>query len=150
MEDNSSFTLIFKVIKTDKEQIKIAVFANSESNLIGEFSPSGDKREVNLFGDSVDSTNENKFRIKEIWRGAFDSWYVLYPRKVARGRALSAWDKFTPKAEAACEARLRWITGKLQRYIEHEFKDRLREHIPYPATWLHDMLRELEYETHKH
>lgn len=72
----------------------------------------------------------------------FDDFWALYPKKVAKGAAIKAWQKLN-KAEQA-EA-LHALPNHLK-YWKAKSTD--KEFIPYPATWLNQMryLDELDFE----
>jgi hypothetical protein len=72
--------------------------------------------------------------IATIAPAGFDSFYSIYPRKIARAKALKAWKKINPDPDlqarimAAVEDQKGWPTWT---------KDG-GQYIPYPATWLND------------
>ena len=75
----------------------------------------------------------------------FESFWELYPKKVAKGAAIKAWFKLKPtEHEEVIEA-----LGNHLKYWK--FKGTDKEFIPYPATWLNQMrwLDELDFEQSK-
>lgn len=60
----------------------------------------------------------------------FETFWSMYPRKIAKGAALKAWLKLTPlDQQLAIDA--------LPNHVKHwELKQTEKEYICYPATWL--------------
>ena len=60
----------------------------------------------------------------------FETFWSMYPRKIAKGAALKAWLKLTPlDQQLAVDA--------LPNHVKHwEIKQTEKEYICYPATWL--------------
>ena len=60
----------------------------------------------------------------------FETFWSMYPRKIAKGAALKAWLKLTPlDQQLAIDA--------LPNHVKHwEIKQTEKEYICYPATWL--------------
>lgn len=64
---------------------------------------------------------------------AFEKFYELYPKKVARGDAEKAWKKIDPK-----------LYDEILRAVENQKKTKQlgnpeKQFIPYPASWLNAM-----------
>ena len=61
---------------------------------------------------------------------SFETFWSMYPRKIAKGAALKAWLKLTPlDQQLAIDA--------LPNHVKHwELKQTEKEYICYPATWL--------------
>lgn len=60
----------------------------------------------------------------------FETFWSMYPRKIAKGAALKAWLKLTPlDQQLAIDA--------LPNHVKHwKLKQTEKEYICYPATWL--------------
>ncbi len=60
----------------------------------------------------------------------FETFWSIYPRKIAKGAALKAWLKLTPlDQQLAIDA--------LPNHVKHwELKQTEKDYICYPATWL--------------
>ena len=75
----------------------------------------------------------------------FQTFWGLYPKKVAKGAAIKAWQKLNQAERTeAIEA--------LANHLKYwKFKGTDKEYIPYPATWLNQMryLDELDFEPTK-
>ena len=75
----------------------------------------------------------------------FQTFWELYPKKVAKGAAIKAWQKLNQAERIeAVEA--------LPNHLKYwKFKGTDKEFIPYPATWLNQMrwLDELDFEESK-
>jgi hypothetical protein len=71
----------------------------------------------------------------------FDDFWVLYPKRVAKGAAIKAWAKLN-QAE-----RIEAIEALPNHLKYWKFKGTDKEFIPFPATWLNQMryLDELEF-----
>ncbi len=70
----------------------------------------------------------HKERDKSLSLARFDEWYPLYPRKINRQGALSAWKKLNDAdKDAAIEALPKWLPY---------YQTRETEFIPHPSTWL--------------
>lgn len=75
----------------------------------------------------------------------FATFWELYPKKVAKGAAIKAWQKL--KVEEQQEA-----IDALANHIKYwQVKGTEKEFIPYPASWLNQMrwLDELDFEQPK-
>ena len=75
----------------------------------------------------------------------FQTFWGLYPKKVAKGAAIKAWLKL--KQEERTE-----VIEALANHLKYwKFKGTDKEYIPYPATWLNQMrwLDELDFEESK-
>ena len=75
----------------------------------------------------------------------FQTFWELYPKKVAKGAAIKAWQKL--KQEERTE-----VIEALANHLKYwKFKGTDKEYIPYPATWLNQMrwLDELDFEESK-
>jgi hypothetical protein len=61
---------------------------------------------------------------------SFETFWSMYPRKIAKGAALKAWLKLTPlDQQLAIDA--------LPNHVKHwELKQTEKDYICYPATWL--------------
>ena len=72
----------------------------------------------------------------------FDTFWNLYPKKVAKADALKAWKQATKKKTAD------ELIGLVKAYSESKLPD--QQYIPYPASWLNKGLYEsVEIETPK-
>ena len=75
----------------------------------------------------------------------FQTFWGLYPKKVAKGAAIKAWQKLSQvERTEAIDA--------LANHLKYwKFKGTDKEFIPYPATWLNQMrwLDELDFEESK-
>ena len=75
----------------------------------------------------------------------FQTFWELYPKKVAKGAAIKAWQKLNQAEQTeAIEA--------LPNHLKYwKVKGTDKEFIPYPATWLNQMryLDELDFEPTK-
>ena len=75
----------------------------------------------------------------------FQTFWGLYPKKVAKGAAIKAWQKLNlAERTEAIDA--------LPNHLKYwKFKGTDKEFIPYPATWLNQMryLDELDFEESK-
>ena len=75
----------------------------------------------------------------------FQTFWGLYPKKVAKGAAIKAWQRLSLEEQTeAIEA--------LPKHLKYwKFKGTDKEFIPYPATWLNQMryLDELDFEESK-
>lgn len=72
---------------------------------------------------------------KEIYaRAGFESFWAIYPKKRAKDRAESAWNKIRPDEETV-EAILQAVG--MQR-LSRDWTKNGGQFIPYPATWLND------------
>lgn len=59
---------------------------------------------------------------------AFDDFWLLWPRRVARKDAMKAWHRLTPSQQTkALDALVDWRTI---------FAQRDEDKVPHPATWL--------------
>jgi len=75
----------------------------------------------------------------------FDDFWDLYPKKVAKGAAIKAWQKLN-KAEQS------EVIKALPNHLKYwKVKSTDKDYIPYPATWLNQMryLDELDFEESK-
>ena len=59
----------------------------------------------------------------------FDTFWELYPKKVAQPRAIKAWNAAVKKTDPSV------ILAGLRRQLP-DFKQRDRKYIPHPSTWL--------------
>lgn len=75
----------------------------------------------------------------------FQAFWTLYPKKVAKGAAIKAWQKLNQAEQIeAIEA--------LPNHLKYwKFKGTDKDFIPYPASWLNQMryLDELDFEEPK-
>ena len=78
------------------------------------------------------NTHIKKTHLSDAGISAFDSFWESYPRKVAKGVAIKAWEKILPSEESISE-----IMAALERHKQSDqwTRDEGR-FIPYPATWL--------------
>ena len=68
----------------------------------------------------------------------FSRWYAAYPKKVAKGAAIRAWDKIDPD-DALTE---RMIDALKAQLLERDWKGEKGIFVPewkHPATWLNGM-----------
>ena len=73
---------------------------------------------------------------------SFETFWLLYPKKVAKADALKAWKQATKKKTAD------ELIGLVKAYSESKLPD--QQYIPYPASWLNKGLYEsVEIETPK-
>ena len=75
----------------------------------------------------------------------FQTFWGLYPKKVAKGAAIRAWQKLN-------QAERTEAIDALANHLKYwKFKGTDKEFIPYPATWLNQMrwLDELDFEESK-
>lgn len=75
----------------------------------------------------------------------FAIFWGLYPKKVAKGAAIKAWQKLSKNDQAE-------VLEALPNHIKYwQFKGTEKEYIPYPASWLNQMrwLDELDFEAPK-
>lgn len=80
------------------------------------------------------------------WRALFHHFWGPYPHKVAKGEAMEAWDRLAPPPSSpGLEQRLKWILGKLEGYLRHEWEGQERRKIPYPATFLNRLAKDLKH-----
>jgi len=63
---------------------------------------------------------------------SFETFWLLYPKKVARADALKAWKQATKKKTAD------ELIGLVKAYSESKLPD--QQYIPYPASWLNKEL----------
>jgi predicted transcriptional regulator len=75
-----------------------------------------------------------KTKDKEKHLEAFDSFWNLYPKKIAKADALKAWNKALKKKTAD------ELIGLTKAYSESKLPD--MTYIPYPASWLNKELYE--------
>ena len=75
----------------------------------------------------------------------FQTFWGLYPKKVAKGAAIKAWQKLNQVERTEA------IDALAQHLKYWKFKGTDKEFIPYPATWLNQMrwLDELDFEESK-
>jgi len=72
----------------------------------------------------------------------FDEFWSLYPKKVAKGAAIKAWQKLN-------QAEKDEVMAQLPNHLKYwKLKGTEKDYIPYPATWLNQMryLDELDFE----
>lgn len=80
------------------------------------------------------------------WKSLFHHFWEQFPHKVAKGEAIEAWARLAPPpTEPGLETRLKWIMGKLENYRRHEWGERNRDTIPYPATFLNRIEKDLRH-----
>ena len=75
----------------------------------------------------------------------FATFWELYPKKVAKGAAIKAWQKLKPEEQQEA-------IDALANHIKYwQFKGTEKDYIPYPASWLNQMryLDELDFEQPK-
>lgn len=73
---------------------------------------------------------------------SFETFWLLYPKKVAKADAVKAWKQATKKKTAD------ELIGLAKAYSESKLPD--QQYIPYPASWLNKGLYEaVELETNK-
>jgi hypothetical protein len=75
----------------------------------------------------------------------FEEFWALYPRKIAKGAAIKAWQKLTKSDQSE-------VIESLPNHIKYwQVKGTEKEFIPYPASWLNAMrwLDELDFEQPK-
>ena len=73
---------------------------------------------------------------------SFETFWLLYPKKVAKADAVKAWKQATKKKTAD------ELIGLVKAYSESKLPD--QQYIPYPASWLNKGLYEaVELETNK-
>lgn len=75
----------------------------------------------------------------------FATFWELYPKKVAKGAAIKAWQKLNKNDQVE-------VLEALPNHIKYwQVKDTEKEFIPYPASWLNQMrwLDELDFEQPK-
>jgi hypothetical protein len=72
---------------------------------------------------------------------SFETFWLLYPKKVAKADALKAWKQVTKKKTADEMIKL------VKAYSESKLPD--QQYIPYPASWLNKGLYEAVEETSK-
>lgn len=72
----------------------------------------------------------------------FQMFWELYPKKVAKGAAIKAWQKLNQAEQTEA------ITALPNHLKYWKVKNTDKEFIPYPATWLNQMryLDELDFE----
>jgi hypothetical protein len=63
---------------------------------------------------------------------SFDTFWNLYPKKVAKADAIKAWKQATKKKTAD------ELIGLVKAYSESKLPD--QQYIPYPASWLNKEL----------
>jgi hypothetical protein len=63
---------------------------------------------------------------------SFDTFWLLYPKKVAKADAIKAWKQATKKKTAD------ELIGLVKAYSESKLPD--QQYIPYPASWLNKEL----------
>jgi len=75
----------------------------------------------------------------------FAIFWELYPKKVAKGAAIKAWQKLSKNDQAE-------VLEALPNHLKYwQVKGTEKEFIPYPASWLNQMrwLDELDFEQPK-
>jgi hypothetical protein len=75
----------------------------------------------------------------------FATFWGLYPKKVAKGAAIKAWQKLSKNDQAE-------VLEALPNHIKYwQVKGTEKDWIPYPASWLNAMrwLDELDFEAPK-
>ena len=75
----------------------------------------------------------------------FATFWELYPKKVAKGAAIKAWQKLNKNDQAE-------VLEALPNHLKYwQVKGTEKEFIPYPASWLNQMrwLDELDFEQPK-
>jgi hypothetical protein len=72
---------------------------------------------------------------------SFETFWLLYPKKVAKADALKAWKQVLKKKTADEMIKL------VKAYSESKLPD--QQYIPYPASWLNKGLYEAVEETPK-
>jgi hypothetical protein len=63
---------------------------------------------------------------------SFETFWLLYPKKVAKADAVKAWKQATKKKTAD------ELIGLVKAYSESKLPD--QQYIPYPASWLNKEL----------
>jgi hypothetical protein len=63
---------------------------------------------------------------------SFETFWLLYPKKVAKADAIKAWKQATKKKTAD------ELIGLVKAYSESKLPD--QQYIPYPASWLNKEL----------
>jgi hypothetical protein len=123
---NTQETVKFKFIKLSEDSKKQA----------------GDKQETNR-EQAGNTTNKNK-KDKHIYEQSFNLFWSAYPRKVAKKKALDAWEKLQPN-----HALVEQIIGAVaQSKSSDEWTKDDGRYIPYPTTYLNGRRWEDEL-THK-
>lgn len=87
--------------------------------------------------ESVSKKTKTKTKTKTVQ--GFESWYAMYPRKVAKGNAVKAYPNAIAEicksqsvdAERAVELLMQWTQERLPSLLATDWQFR-----PYPATWL--------------
>jgi predicted transcriptional regulator len=84
--------------------------------------------------DIKKTNNLEKTKDKEKHLEGFDTFWNLYPKKIAKADALKAWNKATKKKTAD------ELIALTKAYSESKLPD--MTYIPYPASWLNKELYE--------
>lgn len=74
----------------------------------------------------------------------FNQFYALYPRKVSKKLALKVWLKLKPDKEL-----FEKIVQNINLRLKTEWKDREKQYIPHPSTYLNGERWEDEIESEK-
>lgn len=89
--------------------------------------------------DTYTNTDKNK---EEIYIGHFlNDFWLEFPRKVAKPAALKAW-----KSLKLSEQDIEKVIEALKRQKDTTWKDKAKDYIPHPATWLNNRRWEDEIE----
>lgn len=67
-------------------------------------------------------------------QAAFDRFWAVYPKKRAKDRAASMWDRIKPDEQTVEEI----IAAVEAQKVSRDWTKDGGQYIPYPATWLHD------------
>ena len=106
--------------------------------------PDDGQKNGQLFADADSATSTKaskpKRKLSVTYSDQFEGWWLIYPRKTAKGRAWAAWPRAVaivsqvrdvPQAQA-----VEWLIA-----ITRVFADSPKgqsEFVPHPATWLND------------
>lgn len=74
--------------------------------------------------------------LREEWMKGWDLFYLHYPRHIAAQHGKKAWAQLMPRHRHQFRDKFDAIMRRLNHFKRHEWRDRTKEHIPYPATWL--------------
>ena len=71
----------------------------------------------------------------------FEKFWELYPKKIAKGAALKAWQKIAP-ANGLCETILNQVRAAM---LTDQWQRDGGQYIPHPSTWLNQSRWEDDY-----
>lgn len=152
--DNGGRTASFRAVQGSSES---EVLSGSEENLKSEVDPplltAPTPRGEPVRGDLEPGAPERRKAALREWVELFDLFWPHYPRKIAKRDALKAWREIAPHEPAEVDRKARGVGIVLSERKRRDWRDRPKDRIPYPASFLRAEefpLLESEGDSHVH